>query len=86
MHQIWADKYTQETVIKRTIPCLLTMQIYSDSELIFLNRVNDIAFCWRNFVANLIFKICYVALALIFGYLEENIEKKLSKADISAFF
>ena len=32
------------------------MQIYSDSELIFLNRVNDIAFCWRNFVANLIFK------------------------------
>ena len=55
MHQIWADKYTQETVIKRTIPCLLTMQIYSDSELIFLNRVNDIAFCWRNFVAKLIF-------------------------------
>ena len=31
------------------------MQIYSDSELIFLNRVNDIAFCWRNFVAKLIF-------------------------------
>ena len=79
MHQIWADRYTQETVIKRTTPCLLTMQIYSDSELIFLNRVNDIAFCWRNFVAKLIFSICYAAFILNFGFLEEIIEKNYRK-------
>ena len=44
MPQILADKYTQETVKKWIIRCLLTMQIYSDSGLIFLYRVNDIAF------------------------------------------
>ena len=55
MHQIWADKYTQETVIKKDHSLPLTMEIYSDSELIFLYRVNDIVFCWRNFVAELIF-------------------------------
>ena len=38
------------------------MQIYSDSVLIFLNMVNDIAIFWRNFVTKLIFtssSICY---------------------------
>ena len=61
------------------------MQIYSDSELIFLNRVNDIAFCWRNFVANLIFSICYAPLTLIFGFLEENIEKIIESRYIGIF-
>ena len=43
------------------------MRIYSESELIFLFRVNDIAFCWRNFVEKLIFSsFCYAALIHIF--------------------
>ena len=50
------------------------MQIDSDSELTFLYRVNDIVFCWRNFVAKLISSIFYAAFILIFGFLEEIIE------------
>ena len=33
------------------------MQIDSDSELTFLYRVNDIVFCWRNFVVGFLEKI-----------------------------
>ena len=50
------------------------MQIDSDSELTFLYRVNDIVFCWRNFVGKFIFSICYAAFILNFGFLEEIIE------------
>ena len=85
MHQIWADKYTQETVIKRTIPCLLTMQIYSDSELIFLNRVNDIAFSWRNFVAKFIFLICYGAWPSFLSFWKKISKKIIESRYIGIF-
>ena len=54
MHQIWADKYTQETVIEEDHSLPFDYAIFSDSELIFLFRVNDIVFCWQNFVAKFI--------------------------------
>ena len=81
MHQIWADKYAQETVIKRTICCLLTMQLYSDSVLIFFYRVNDIAFYFK---VVLCCKLDFFFFNLLFGFWEEIIEEE--KYQKPAFF
>ena len=70
MHQIWADKYTQETVIEEDHSLPFHYAIFSDSELIFL-------FCWQNFVAKLIY--FQTVMPLIFGILEEIIEKNYRK-------
>ena len=61
------------------------MQIYTDSVQILLYRVNEIAFCWRNFVAKLIFSLFYVALIIIFGFSYEIIEKIIESRYIGIF-
>ena len=69
-------------MIKRTLCCLLEVQIYSDSILISLHKIDGFAHFWRIFFC----KIEYVEFCLEFLVFWKKSSEKLSKADAGCSF
>ena len=80
------NTFSQQTLIKRTLCCLLTMQIYFDSLLIFLHRINGFAHLWHIFWCKKNFLLIFFGTStIIFDVLEEIVGKIIESWHISIF-
>ena len=77
--------FTPKLWLKRTLWCLLTMQMYLDSILKILQRINVFAHSDAFFLQNCIYWILFRTLTIIFDVLEEIIGKNIESRYIGIY-